>query len=74
MMDKAVASGKVSAAEVAAAVFDAVAQGRFYVYSHPRALASVSQRAQAIVGGANPPDPFAERPDVSEQLRGALRS
>lgn len=74
MMDKAVTGGKVSAAEVAGAVFDAVARGRFYVYSHPKALSSVSQRAQAIVDGANPPDPFAERPEVGDQLRSALRS
>ena len=73
MMGKAVASGKVSAAEVAARVFDAVAQDRFYVYSHPRALASVAQRMQAITDGGNPPDPFAERPEVGEQLRSALR-
>jgi len=73
MMDKAVASGKVSAADVAARVFEAVAQDHFYVYSHPRALESVAQRMQAIVGGGNPPDPFAERPAVGEQLKNALR-
>ena len=73
MMDKAVAGGKVSAAEVAARVFEAVAQDRFYIYSHPQALAGVAQRMQAIVDGRNPPDPFAERPEVGEQLRSALR-
>jgi len=73
MMDKAVASGKVSAADVAARVFEAVAQDHFYVYSHPRALESVAQRMQAIVGGGNPPNPFAERPAVGEQLKNALR-
>ncbi|GJQ56847.1 MAG: short chain dehydrogenase [Rhodocyclaceae bacterium] len=73
MIDKAVASGKVSAAEVAAEVFDAVASGTFYIYSHPRALGNVESRMQAIVEGRNPPDPFAERPEVGEQLKAALR-
>ena len=73
MIDKAVASGKVSAAEVAAKVFDAVASGTFYIYSHPRALGNVESRMQAIVEGRNPPDPFAERPEVGEQLKAALR-
>ena len=73
MMGKAVAGGKVSAAEVAAQVFDAVAHDRFYIYSHPKALSSVAQRMHAIVEGAQPPDPFADRPEVGEQLRNALR-
>ena len=73
MTDKAVTSGKVSAAEVAAKVFDAVVSGAFYIYSHPRALGNVESRMQAIVEGRNPPDPFAERPEVGEQLKAALR-
>ena len=73
MIDKAVTSGKVSAAEVAAKVFDAVVSGAFYIYSHPRALGNVESRMQAIVEGRNPPDPFAERPEVGEQLKAALR-
>lgn len=74
MSEKAVSSGKVTAAEVAQKVFEAVEQDRFYVYSHPHALAPVAQRLQAIVEGRNPPDPFAERPEVGAQLRAALRS
>ena len=72
--DKAVSSGKVSAADVAQKVFDAVASGQFYIYSHPQALGNVQSRMEAIVQGINPPDPFAARPDVGEGLRQALRS
>ena len=68
------ASGKVTAAEVAQKVFDAVASGQFYIYSHPQALGNVQQRMEAIVQGHNPPDPFAARPEVGQQLRTALRS
>ena len=71
--DKAVGSGKVSAADVAQKVFDAVASGQFYIYSHPQALGNVQQRMEAIVMGQNPPDPFAARPEVGEGLRKALR-
>ena len=73
MTSKAVESGRVSAAEVAQKVFDAAAAGQFYIYSHPQALGNVRSRMDAIVHGANPPDPFAERPQVGEQLRAALR-
>ena len=74
MSEKAVSSGKVTAAEVAWQVFQAMEQDRFYIYSHPHALAPVAQRLQAIVEGRNPPDPFADRPEVGAQLRAALRS
>jgi NAD(P)-dependent dehydrogenase (short-subunit alcohol dehydrogenase family) len=70
--DKAVGSGKVSAADVAQKVFDAVAQGRFYIYSHPQALGNVQSRMEAIVMGSNPPDPFAAKPELGEGLRRAL--
>jgi NAD(P)-dependent dehydrogenase (short-subunit alcohol dehydrogenase family) len=72
--DKAVGSGKVSAADVAQKVFDAVAADQFYIYSHPQALGNVQSRMEAIVMGHNPPDPFAAKPEVGEGLRQALRS
>jgi NAD(P)-dependent dehydrogenase (short-subunit alcohol dehydrogenase family) len=73
MSDKAVSSGKVTAAEVAQLVFDAVAHDQFYIYSHPQALGNVQNRMQAIVQQHNPPDPFEARPDVGEKLRAQLR-
>jgi NAD(P)-dependent dehydrogenase (short-subunit alcohol dehydrogenase family) len=74
MSDKAVSSGKVTAAEVAQKVFDAVAADQFYVFSHPRALGNVRSRMEAIVSQQNPPDPFAERPDIGRDLKAALRA
>lgn len=73
--EKAVASGKVSAAEVAQFVFDAMAVNRFYVFSHPneRALAPVALRADDILTMRNPTDPFAHRPELGDKLRAALR-
>jgi NAD(P)-dependent dehydrogenase (short-subunit alcohol dehydrogenase family) len=73
MSEKAVTSGKVTAAEVAQKVFDAIRDDRFYVFSHPKALGNVKSRMEAIVAIENPPDPFLERPDVGEHLRKALR-
>ena len=73
MSDKAVSSGKVTAAQVAQKVFDAIAADQFYVFSHPKALGNVRSRMEAIVEIRNPPDPFLERPDVGAQLRAALR-
>lgn len=74
MSEKAVSSGKVTAAMVAQSVFDAMAEGRFYIYSHPQALGNVQSRMEDIVAGKNPGDPFAQRPEIGEQLRAALRN
>jgi hypothetical protein len=68
-----VGSGKVSAAQVAQMVFDAMRVNQFYIYSHPKALGNAQTRFDAIVAGSNPPDPFAERPEIGIQLRQALR-
>jgi NAD(P)-dependent dehydrogenase (short-subunit alcohol dehydrogenase family) len=73
MTAKATGSGRVSAAEVAQFVFDAMREGRFYVYSHPRALATVQTRLEDILLARNPTDPFAAKPEIGAQLRAALR-
>jgi hypothetical protein len=74
MSDKAVSSGKVSAAQVAHMVFDAIKADQFYIYSHPKALGNAQTRFDAIVHGTNPPDPFAERPDIGITLRNSLKN
>jgi NAD(P)-dependent dehydrogenase (short-subunit alcohol dehydrogenase family) len=73
MMDKAVKAGKVSAAEVAEKTFAAIAARQFYIYSHPKALASVRERLLDVVEGRTPADPFEGRAEVREQLKAALR-
>jgi NAD(P)-dependent dehydrogenase (short-subunit alcohol dehydrogenase family) len=74
MTDKAVSSGKVTAAQVAEMVFHAMRHDQFYIYSHPKALGNAQSRFDAIVAGSNPPDPFAERPEIGAGLRQALRA
>lgn len=73
MTDKAVGSGKVTAAEVALKVFAAVAANQFYIYSHPQALASVKVRMEDVLQGRNPSDPFAHKPQLRQELMQALR-
>ncbi|MBP3982623.1 MULTISPECIES: SDR family oxidoreductase [unclassified Acidovorax] len=73
MIGKAVSAGKVTAAEVAQKVFDAVATNQFYIYSHPKAIGSVQTRMQDILQARNPTDPFADKPELGAQLRAALR-
>jgi len=74
MSEKAVSSGKVSAADVAQLVFDAVKHNQFYIYSHPKAIKSVQTRLEDIVQIRNPTDPFAGKPELGQQLRDALRA
>ena len=74
MSDKAVGSGKVTAAEVAQKVFDAISVDQFYIFSHPKALGNVQARMDCIVQQKNPVDPFAERPEIGLGLKAALRA
>ena len=73
MAEKAVTSGKVSAAQVAQFVVDAIKDDRFYIYSHPHALGGVQVRLEDIMLQRNPTDPFKERPELGERLRAQLR-
>ena len=74
MSDKAVGSGKVSAADVARMVFDAMAANQFYIYSHPKSIASVQVRMEDILMSRNPTNPFAHKPELGVELKKALRS
>ena len=74
MSNKAVSSGKVTAAEVAQKVFEAISANQFYVFSHPKALGNVKSRMENIVSITNPADPFLERPEIGANLRAQLRS
>jgi len=74
MTGKAVGSGKVSAADVAQLVFDAMGKNQFYIYSHPNSIRSVQTRMEDILQARNPTDPFAEKPEIGAQLKAALRA
>ena len=74
MISKAVESGKVSAAQVAGLVFDALRERRFYIYSHPKALSAVQTRLEDIMLARNPTDPFADKSEIGAELRAALRA
>lgn len=73
MSDKAVSSGKISAADVAAMVFAAMDEGRFYIFSHPQALAGVQTRMEDAMLLRNPTDPFKDKPELGQKLRAALK-
>jgi NAD(P)-dependent dehydrogenase (short-subunit alcohol dehydrogenase family) len=55
---KAVASGRLSADDVAQAVLDAVREERFYVLTHPRILPAVESRMRDILEGRSPRSPL----------------
>ena len=74
LSEKAVSSGKITAAQVAQFVFDAVAENRFYIYSRPKSLGSVRTRLEDIVTSRNPTDPFAHKPELGERLKAELRA
>ena len=74
MSDQAVTKGKVSAAQVAQFVFDACAHNHFYIYSHPKSLASVQVRLEDILTPRNPTDPFAGKPELGVKLRAELKA
>jgi len=73
MSDKAVSSGKVTAAEVAQRTFDAIREGQFYIYSHPEALGNVRDRMEDIINQHNPGDPYKAAPHIREKLKSVLK-
>ncbi len=67
--EKAVSSGRLSAAEVAQMTFEAVREGRFYIITHPKMLTSVELRLQDIGAQRNPSDPYTFKPEVRVRPR-----
>lgn len=65
--EKAVASGRLSAADVARITFDAVREGRFYVITHPKLLPTVELRFQDVLSQRTPSDPYTYRPDLKQR-------
>jgi NAD(P)-dependent dehydrogenase (short-subunit alcohol dehydrogenase family) len=57
-MRKAVQSGRLSAADIADRVLEAVREERFYVLTHPRILPAVEARMRDILEGRNPGSPL----------------
>lgn len=63
MLKKAVASGKLSAEDVARAVVQAVKEERFYIVTHPAILGAVRARMEDVLGQRAPRDPMSlDRP------------
>lgn len=73
LLEQAVASGQLSAADVARITFDGIRRGDFYIYTHPEALQAVAQRMGAIVHGNPPADAYAATPQYTDQLRAAIQ-
>jgi NAD(P)-dependent dehydrogenase (short-subunit alcohol dehydrogenase family) len=73
LTEKAVESGKLTAADVARMTFDGVREGRFYIYSHPQTLGAAKERFDAIVQGNAPADAYAATPQVTEMLKAGIK-
>lgn len=73
MSDKAVSSGKVTAAEVAAMVFAAMDDEQFYIFSHPKVLSGVQTRCEDVMQLRNPSSPFQDKPELGAQIAELLR-
>jgi NAD(P)-dependent dehydrogenase (short-subunit alcohol dehydrogenase family) len=62
-VERAVAGGRIGAADVARMTFEAVADDRFYIFTHPQILPSVRARLEAALSGGPPADPYGQRPE-----------
>ncbi|RQO38547.1 hypothetical protein DBR37_01220 [Herminiimonas sp. KBW02] len=71
--EKAVVSGKITAAQVAQLTFDAIREERFYIYSDLAPLASVRKRMEDLVQQRNPYDPYEEVPHIKQLLQAKLK-
>ena len=62
---KAVTSGRIGAADVAAKTFECIEEGRFYCLTHPKILGAVELRLQDLLNQRNPSDPFSLKREVA---------
>ncbi|ACC70227.1 SDR family oxidoreductase [Paraburkholderia phymatum] len=65
-LQRAVRSGKLGATDVATLTFEAIAERRFYILTHPAILATVRLRHEDIELQRNPTDPLSLKPEVKE--------
>jgi NAD(P)-dependent dehydrogenase (short-subunit alcohol dehydrogenase family) len=72
LSQKAVSSGKVTAADVARLTFEGIDRDRFYIFSHAFAPDLARVPLEDLVSGGNPSDPFADKPEIGVALRKAL--
>jgi NAD(P)-dependent dehydrogenase (short-subunit alcohol dehydrogenase family) len=63
-LQRAVQSGKLSAADVADITFEAIGARRFYIITHPGIMATVKLRHEDIEQLRNPTDPMSLKPEV----------
>jgi NADP-dependent 3-hydroxy acid dehydrogenase YdfG len=63
--EKAVSSGRLTAADVANMVFDCIRENKFYCITHTKILGSVELRLQDILAQRNPSDPFSLKPSAA---------
>jgi NAD(P)-dependent dehydrogenase (short-subunit alcohol dehydrogenase family) len=63
-LQRAVQSGKLTAADVAEITFEAIAARRFYIITHPGIMATVKLRHEDIEQLRNPTDPMSLKPEV----------
>jgi NAD(P)-dependent dehydrogenase (short-subunit alcohol dehydrogenase family) len=73
LLNKAVDSGKLTAADVARITFDGIRDGRFYIYTHPQVLGGVAERFDAILHGKPPADAYAATPQLTQMLKAGLK-
>jgi len=73
LLEQAVASGTMSAADVARITFDGIRRGDFYIHTHPQALQAVAERMDAVVHGKPPADAYAATPQFTDRLRAAVQ-
>jgi NAD(P)-dependent dehydrogenase (short-subunit alcohol dehydrogenase family) len=64
--EKAVASGRLGAPDVARITFEAIREGRFYVITHPKLLPAVELRFRDVLEQRTPSDPYTYRPDLKK--------
>jgi NAD(P)-dependent dehydrogenase (short-subunit alcohol dehydrogenase family) len=73
LLEQAVASGKLTAADVARIAFDGIRRGDFYILTHPQALQAVADRMDAIVQGKPPADAYAATRQFTDRLKAAVQ-
>ncbi|ARU05159.1 hypothetical protein CCO03_11065 [Comamonas serinivorans] len=72
LLNQGVAAGTIDAADVSRMTYDAVSEGRFYVFTHPQMVENTRPRFEGMLTGANPAELYAAQPEMRAALRASL--
>jgi short-subunit dehydrogenase len=73
LLDKGMTQSTLDAAEVSRMTYQAVREGRFYVFTHPDMLENTRPRFERMLAGQDPAPVYADQPEMRAALLASMK-